>query len=325
MSMRIEDLLHDTSFRSWADGSGTVEARKWDTYTDRHPEHREMLMTAREMVRSQPFNSTPPDPATIERAWARTRGNVDALNRQQKRRRVMRYAAAAAVLLVAALCTFLLNDHKVRQVTLLTAPGEIRVVTLGDGSMVTLNGNSELQYPEAFAGNIRTVRLRGEAFFDVAHIDAATPFIVYTPDARVKVLGTTFNIKSRQAHSIVSLVTGKVEVSDRVYKNPAILLRGQTAELTTGGIRVHADDVSARTSWRDHLWVFNETPLSEVLLSLNETFGVQSRVDPKVNTSKAISGKLSTHDLRTLYKALEAMLQIKISETDDGIRVQNKN
>ena len=70
--------------------------------------------------------------------------------------------------------------------------GEFRI-TLGDGTQVWLNAESELSYPVVFAGGRREVELRGEAYFEVAR-DAARPFIVKTAAMDVRVLGTSFNV-----------------------------------------------------------------------------------------------------------------------------------
>ena len=98
--------------------------------------------------------------------------------------------AASIVLLIAVGAGFWL------QPTTLTAPtGERLAATLPDGSTVELNSGARLSYARAFGGKARTVRLTGEAFFDVAH-DAQKPFMVKTFNADVTVLGTRFNVRA---------------------------------------------------------------------------------------------------------------------------------
>ena len=100
-----------------------------------------------------------------------------------------------------------------RNVLATSACGTIEI-TLCDGTRVWLNANSELEYPSAFAAGSREVTLRGEAYFEVAK-DAARPFVVRTPSARVEVLGTSFNVLAPSAEECVAtLVEGRVRLAD---------------------------------------------------------------------------------------------------------------
>lgn len=86
-------------------------------------------------------------------------------------------------------------------------------VILPDGSKVTMNINSTLSYPETFANDRRDVTFEGEGFFEVQS-DSLYPFIVSTPQVKVRVLGTAFNLRSYKDDPVVetALIHGKVEV-----------------------------------------------------------------------------------------------------------------
>ncbi len=121
-------------------------------------------------------------------------------------------AAAAAVLIAGASAWFLL-----RQPAMLTASapaGQSAFVELPDGSRVWLNASSSLEYAGNMARNGRTVRLRGEGYFEVKP-DQQQPFVVQTQDLSVQVLGTSFNLKAYEedAELETALVEGKVAVS----------------------------------------------------------------------------------------------------------------
>lgn len=100
-------------------------------------------------------------------------------------------------------------------------------VYLSDGSVITLNSETELRYPPSFDGPTREVYLNGEAFFDVAK-DHAHPFIVHAGKLNVKVLGTAFNVKSYANDKTIetTLIRGAIEVtlndrpSDRIILKP---------------------------------------------------------------------------------------------------------
>jgi hypothetical protein len=97
-------------------------------------------------------------------------------------------------------------------VKILNANTDVEKITLQDGSIISLEPGSEIQYPKQF-GDKREICLSGEAFFEIAK-DAAHPFLVYTNEVTTKVLGTSFRIKAHQQSKeiIVAVKTGKVSV-----------------------------------------------------------------------------------------------------------------
>lgn len=105
--------------------------------------------------------------------------------------------------------------------------GETKQITLIDGTVITINANSELRVQDDFNKGDRNVQLDGEAFFQVAR-DTASPFIVETPTLNVKVLGTSFNLKSRKqlGRETVRVYTGKVQVANETI-NMGVLERQQ--------------------------------------------------------------------------------------------------
>jgi ferric-dicitrate binding protein FerR (iron transport regulator) len=128
-----------------------------------------------------------------------------------------RLFAAAAVLLVLITGGWLLY-HQLRlspgQLYSVISQDQIRTVTLSDGTVITLNKHSKLDYPIKFSSKHRTVRLQGEAFFNVAQ-QTDRPFIVQVNNLTVTVLGTSFNIDEKHGSTEVIVETGRVKVTDR--------------------------------------------------------------------------------------------------------------
>lgn len=111
--------------------------------------------------------------------------------------------------------------------TLSVPHGSEFCVNLPDGTKVWLNAESSLSYPEYFSGSLRKVKLSGEAYFEVVR-NSNAPFEVETMDGRLRVLGTSFNVKSYPDDSrhITTLITGKVQeeyfgLSDVVTLSPS--------------------------------------------------------------------------------------------------------
>lgn len=128
-------------------------------------------------------------------------------------------AAASLALLITAGATYYIymRDPMMQKVT---AKGQKSTFIMEDGTRVTLNADSKLEYSKDFASKNREVYLTGEAFFDV-HADPQKPFIIHTSKMDIKVLGTAFNVKSYpdEASSEATLIKGAIEVT--VTDNPS--------------------------------------------------------------------------------------------------------
>jgi ferric-dicitrate binding protein FerR (iron transport regulator) len=107
-----------------------------------------------------------------------------------------------------------------------THSGSRTSLTLPDSTRVWLNAGSHIQYGKDFGSGSREVSLTGEAFFDVAP-DAARPFIIHTPKLDVRVLGTSFNLKSYPTDKTTeaTLIRGSIEISIRNRPSDKIILK----------------------------------------------------------------------------------------------------
>lgn len=149
----------------------------------------------------------------------------DSIKTRNGRFRKFTWYAAASMLLIAAAGILLYMQRGLYQpemvfiqqpdtswVKILNEDSQVKKITLQDGSVISLEPGSEMQYPEQF-GDKREVCLSGEAFFEIAK-DASHPFLVYTNEVTTRVLGTSFRIKAHRKSKeiIVAVTTGKVSV-----------------------------------------------------------------------------------------------------------------
>ena len=151
-------------------------------------------------------------------------------------RRILGYAASIAALIVLGWGIYRLRpEHK-------TSPPDIRPagneevqaragartrLLLPDGTRVWLNSNSKLKYTSDFNINNREVSLEGEAWFDVTK-DMVHPFIVHASSLDIKVLGTSFTVRSYPQDETVetTLLRGVIEVSRKgSHTTPRIILK----------------------------------------------------------------------------------------------------
>ncbi|WP_065218764.1 MULTISPECIES: FecR family protein [Butyricimonas] len=153
--------------------------------------------------------------------------------------------------------------------------GEYQLM-LADGTKVYLNSDSELRFPTLFAGEERKVYLKGEAFFEVAR-DTVKPFIVEARGMDVRVLGTRFNVNAYTSERAIrtTLVSGKVQVSDRQDGTFAILAPGQQAVWTEGELSTREVNAAAISAWVDGKFYFEEgATLEEISEQLRRWYDI---------------------------------------------------
>ena len=146
-------------------------------------------------------------------------------------------------------------------------------VHLPDGSTVMLNEGAKLQID--FNNKERVVTLNGEAFFDVYH-DARKPFYVksFTSSMRTKVLGTSFSVSMLPLVNIVSVKTGKVQVTDKdddygvLLANEALELNIKTKKVT----RSHSNENTEVTDWTEQFFILDNVTMEKVASMVEKRF-----------------------------------------------------
>lgn len=152
--------------------------------------------------------------------------------------------------------------------------GEYRL-TLSDGSQVWINAASKLVYPLQFMGAERRVELEGEAYFSVKNQDNQ-PFVVYSQQQQVKVLGTEFMVRNYMQEAIqTTLVSGKVAVNLEGDKQDIVLLPGQQLNVDHGTSTVRKVNTSSYTGWKDGMFIFHDLSLVEVLSQLEKWYDIE--------------------------------------------------
>ncbi|WP_294350933.1 FecR family protein [uncultured Sphingobacterium sp.] len=204
---------------------------------------------------------------------------------------------------------------------LATPLGGIYQITLPDGTKVWLNAGSSLKYPMSFAKNERRVRLEGEAFFEVTK-DSARPFKVLSKGQEIEVLGTAFNVNAYPDNTAIktTLVKGKVKLSNNNRYSEAIyLLPGQQSTNTNNGkIQLANVDTAPFTAWKEGLFYFDETPLSDALQQIGRWYNVEVKYKGEVPQTHFYGRIKRSKPLREVLDVLEeGGLRFKLSKSDE--------
>ncbi|MBS7155486.1 MAG: DUF4974 domain-containing protein [Sanguibacteroides justesenii] len=184
-------------------------------------------------------------------------------------------------------------------------------VVLGDGTKVWINSGSELEFPNRFCGDIREVKLKGEAYFEVAS-NPQKLFYVLAGETKVRVLGTAFNVLAYQddLQTEVALLRGKVsfDVADKAY----VLTPGEIATLDreSGKTIIRKGDVAAIVDWKAGRFNFEDMPLEKLTVKLSRWYGVTFIFDDEEAKKLRFSGAV------TKYRTLDYMLGMIEKTTD---------
>lgn len=203
------------------------------------------------------------------------------------------WAKAAAILVVAVglFAFWLANNGQTGQtfeenkkITKVAEPGEKKTLTLSDGTVIQLNADSRITFPEKFSKTEREVFLTGEAFFEVAE-DSSRRFVVHTGELTTTVLGTSFNIRNYpgEEQTDVSLASGKlkVESSDSSSALKSYVLRpGEAAVLDKRDSTLTKGrfDPELSLGWTRGMLVFRDADVDELITRIERWYGVTIEV-----------------------------------------------
>src|SRR5690625_2586589 len=255
----------------------------------------------------------------IKKEQAACRKKLDALGP------LMKVAAAILVILTAS---FLYQDHyssmtdelltEPEPIHYVTAEDQQKRITLGDGTTVRLNGNSELLVAHDYLMDRREVSLSGEAYFEVAH-DADRPFIVRAKDASVEVLGTAFNVKATEESRDIQLAVTEGSVrfgymDEAMGGNEAsiILEKGQFAQLDSDRQTILVEDFGVENylSWMRGRLVFNELSLDQVCMQLGRLYEIQCEFSDETLKKLQITADFSNDSLEKVLEVISLSLDI---------------
>jgi transmembrane sensor len=224
----------------------------------------------------------------VDKIWGRATGQYEISQKSRVKnlgwKKYTGIAAAISLLAMVSIAVFnheFGNEEKIVQsgqiIQKSTAAGQKLQVTLPDSSVVWINSESSIRYPEHFAKTSRTVHLSGEAYFDVQK-DPTKTFEVVTDNLTVKALGTSFNVNAfdNQNETKVALVEGKVEIVNNealtVLLAPGELgIYNTTQKVFKKGKSLLAEEVS----WKDGIITFNNSSEELVLARLEKWYGVK--------------------------------------------------
>ena len=236
------------------------------------------------------------------------------------RRRWLRTVAAAAALLLFGWAGWNLFGSS-REVTLYAK--DTQAIELNDGTVVHVNKGSTLKYPKHFSDTDRTVRLSGIAFFDVAR-NEHIPFIIETEEAKIKVLGTSFNVNSKGKGVQVEVKTGKVQLSQKTTTEHVVLNAGQKGVLYNGKLKTVAITDENHLGWKTGRFDFTNEPFFSAIRQLNSYYDDKFRVEKGLKPDCLVTAQLNTAPIEQVLENITTFCEVKIEAIDDFYVIKKK-
>ncbi|MGV3586133.1 MAG: FecR family protein [Adhaeribacter sp.] len=267
---------------SYVSGNASEEDKSWVRQNTASVKENEEAFRKAEQVwlrTGLPGSAYEPD---VEKGWQRFQVRVQARTTAppvKKPAYSMWVAAATVALLLVAGLYWTSNTARENQVSwteVKTGPNETKTINLADGSQVALNQNSTFAYPTNFQKENRTVRLKGEAFFEVAKAEGKR-FTIFAAGTKTEVIGTSFNLRAYAKEPVkVQVVTGKVAFAKTSTDDAVFLEPGQEGIIAGKTVRAVKQPIPSPNfqAWKTKSLVFRNMRLETLAAELENYFGV---------------------------------------------------
>lgn len=311
----ISDLLKNVSFLKWLRKEKGADYAHWEQWQQKSTTNSQLKKDAALIDKGIPFKEG--QKINSQASWddfSRKLEQQTPLKSRQSKKNWFKIAASVAILLIAGLG--LINYFTASSIKLHeTKFAETETIILPDGTKVFLGANSKLAYYDNFGKTQdRTVQLDGEAFFKVVPQLNGHSFKVSLKDLEVEVIGTEFNVNSHRAASIISLLEGKIELTQGTSTQS--LQAGQTAffNQTKGRFEFLDNQTDYWSAWTTQTWIFENTPIKEINQRIEETLGLTCVYSHDSILQKMVTGEIEIENQQDLFESLAFLLSAEIKQ-----------
>lgn len=228
-------------------------------------------------------------------------------------------AVASVALILIAVHIYYVSERSPEWVVIATGPGEIREICLTDGSRITLAENSQVTYDAKIYGKSgRAFGLEGKAYFEAVR-DEARPFSVETHLGEVTVLGTSFQVTDKVNAMEVEVYTGKVRLDIKESDQHEILTAGMSAQYGTDDPEIHilTEEHMNSLSWKTKQLRFENTPVEMVIADLSEYYHM-TIVNKKATTGVSLTATFQEQPLEEVLLIINQTLDIRLEPLPDN-------
>ena len=237
---------------------------------------------------------------------------------------LMRYAAVLLLFNVVGyyIYTYINKPETVQ----IIASNQILDEKLPDGSNITLNKGTSIEYKKDFKK--RALVLKGEAYFDVKH-DKSSPFVITAEDLRVEVLGTSFYVNTNNSNGKVEVILKSGRVAVYYASSPeskVILEPGEKVEMSkmqepsNQGVKTVFTNENFM-SWKTKKICFNDEPLIKIVEVLNKVYNVNIRLENAHLNSLKVTATFDNQTLDAVLDVIQATVDVTVKRNGDIIEI----
>ncbi len=333
LEFEAEDFASDETFHNWYYKRNLQDEQFFDQWLHQNPHMKPKVDEA--MILLNNFTGTEEviGAQQIQSSWQHLASMIDEndvvkpKNHSLVRRRFLLSAAAVTIIFISVTWYFLANSG--HEILHQTDFGETKSITLPDNSVVTLNSNSQIKFHSNFGQGQkhRKVELKGEAYFSVIHTAENTRFLVETPKGvTVEVFGTEFNVKERRGKTKVVLNSGKISLNIKDGDKNIVMTPGELVDITEdhSSYRKTTVNTDLYTSWKCKVFVFEDTPLKEVVSLLEDNYGLHVEVTDTTLLEQNVSGSVPSDNISLLMEGLSASFGLSIHHSHKNVIIRRK-
>lgn len=322
------DFAEEPSFIRWVQGKDPKANAFWKKWVGNNPTKAAAIKAAKVLVKAINIEEREPSEARIKNLWDKIDTATSAEKPQLKqekqetaivrsigRRRWISYAAAACIGLVAFFTFY--NP----MTTVDVGNGERLAYVLPDNSKVNLNAATTISFKAGDFDGDRIINLEGEAFFEV---EKGQSFKVITPYGMVEVLGTSFNVNTRNGQLAVDCRTGKIRVTAK--ESTQILTKGLGTKLNADKSALEATyktNIEQEIGWINGDFYLEKIPFSDAIAELERQFDVQINC-ANILQSKIGSYSFKNNDLKTALDEVTFQLNAEYKIKDKEVTITAK-
>ena len=297
-----------------------IEVEQWISANESNQKYYEDFKTIWEESKRFSYTSNIDEEASWQRFRSRIQ-NVHVDDTKVKPVNTFSWIKIAAMIVIIAGAAFLgYQIFSNREIKTLAVQSQNKVLidTLPDGSVVTLNKNSSISYPENFKKDARTIALKGEAFFKVTP-DKTKPFIIHINDVTVKVVGTSFNIKSTNGNTEVIVESGIVQVIKN-NKNIELHPEERTLVKKDDSVLIKENETGMLYNYyRTKEFECDNTPLWKLVEVLNQAYDANVIIGRKEIRNLPITTTFNNESLDNILEIIRQTFNISVTKTGSQV------
>ena len=224
------------------------------------------------------------------------------------RRNLMKIAAAVVVITGLGLAGLYVTERGIlsKKITVATDINQKNLeVTLPDGSVVILNRETSISYRSNFGKQYRKVSLSGEAFFDIEP-DRNNPFTIDAGIAKVKVVGTSFNVITNNPDSAVEVFvkSGQVMLSDNSGSKTLVVDPGYIGTIGSEISGKSLNNDPNYLAWNTGMLIYDGQTLDAVFRDLKRVYNMEIIADDPAILNEIWTAPINNQAQETIIRLI---------------------